>query len=416
MSLLPIWIVDFLGEATVLCTLSVYYFFHRLLVRSRHFRKINIIRSTTSQFITTFEDSLSHNCLIPLEHHSRIDIKMHCNSLLVVVSSLIAIATALPPPQPVLTQKARTSTEATTANQHATAKQEMATLGDFMVEGTIIEDRVFPPHHNKYSTILDWHSSSTSSKASTTSKPPKTAKVVPTNVAPSTCTTYYPTIMRQLSEAFPDVMQENTANTTRAFHVAQAVSFADKIKFNRIQQYVVFNNITAGSWDCQLMVSWPDAQHGGLKVTSSSRRGSSATSGVSLDVYSASYNASAYVSLASPQFAHKNTPNNNGPFSTWDSMMSAIKVGGNNQLSVSDREKGQDKSAVSTDAKISFFGTVGVNPGEYGLTINSEACPSSTSDTLGFLFEIPATDSRDASVSFLADKENGAGIYLLTNC
>lgn len=373
---------------------------------------------------------------------------MHCDSLVLILLSLIGIGVALPPPRSVVSPKASTSTRAevttinhatlpeVTSDRSVTASQDVTTLRDLMVTETIIEHGAYPPEE-KWTTIhlssfptaskVSMTSASTNGKAIKSSKAPqknkttkitKTAstKVAPTHVAPSTCTTYYPTIMRQLSEAFPDVMQENVANTTKAFHVAQAVSFADKIKFNRIQQYLVFSNITAGSWDCQLMVSWPDAHHGDINVTSSSSRGSSAASGVSLDVYSASFNASAYASLASAQVAHKNTPNNNGPFSTWASMMSAVKVSGNNQLSVSDREKGQDKSAVSTDAKLSYFGTVGVNPGEYGLTINSEACPSYTSNTLEYLFEIPTTDSRDASVSFLASKEKGAGVYLLANC
>ncbi|KAJ4394641.1 hypothetical protein N0V93_003860 [Gnomoniopsis smithogilvyi] len=367
---------------------------------------------------------------------------MHCNSFLVVLFSLTGLSVALPPPKVVAPFKTSTSAEVTTvshatphevtATQGANANQDVTTLGDLVVTETIIEHGVYPPEE-KWTTI---HLSSfsmptpgkpsmsntvTKGKAGKAGKATKATKitetkVAPTHVAPSTCTTYYPSTMRQLSEAFPDVMQENVANTTKAFHVAQSISFADRIKFNRIHQYVAFDNITAGSWDCQLMVSWPDSQHGDMKVTSSSNRGSSASSGVSLDVYSASYNASAYASLTSPQLAHKNTPNNNGPFSTWAGMMSALKINGNNQLSVSDREKGQDKSAVSTDARLTYFGTVGVNPGEYGLTINSEACPSSTGNTLEYLFEIPTTDSRDESVSFQASKEKGAGVYLLANC
>lgn len=63
------------------------------------------------------------------------------------------------------------------------------------------------------------------------------------------------------------------------------------------------------------------------------------------------------------------------------------------------------------------FGTVGVSPGEYGVTINSRACPQAGSDgTLQFLFEIPDTDTRNASVSFLGSAEKGAGVYLLANC
>lgn len=78
----------------------------------------------------------------------------------------------------------------------------------------------------------------------------------PTHVAPSTCTTYYPSVLRQLTESAPGAKQANTAKGTKSFQVAQSVSFADNIKFDRIHQYVVFDNIASGSWDCQLMVSW----------------------------------------------------------------------------------------------------------------------------------------------------------------
>lgn len=362
---------------------------------------------------------------------------MNCNSLLLILSSLIGIGTTLAVPS-----KTGAAAEVTTVshatgpevngNQVASAVQGVTTLGGSLITETSIEHGHYPPEAEWTTIHLSSFSMPTSNKPSMINKANKSkvtqaekatkivktkTKVAPTHVAPSTCTTYYPTVMRQLSEAFPAVMQENVANTTKAFHVAQSVSFADNVKFNRLQQYIVFDNISAGSWDCQLMVSWPDSKVGDMKVTSSSNRGSSASSGVSLDVYSASYNASAYASLTSPQTAHKDTPNNSGPFSTWASMLSAIKVRGNNQLSISDREKGQDKSALSTDAKLTFFGTVGVNPGEYGLTVNSEACPSSSSgNSLQYLFEIPTTDSRDASVSFQASKEDGAGVYLLANC
>lgn len=82
------------------------------------------------------------------------------------------------------------------------------------------------------------------------------ATAAPTHVAPSTCTTYYPSILRQLDESAPDVKQANTARDTKAFRVAQSVSFDDNVKFDRTHQYVVFDNIASGSWDCQLMISW----------------------------------------------------------------------------------------------------------------------------------------------------------------
>lgn len=99
------------------------------------------------------------------------------------------------------------------------------------------------------------HHHKTKSEWSTISVVPTPHTSVPTLAAPSACQTYYPSVLRQLHEAHPDVMQANTANTTQSFHVAQSVSSADKVKFDRIHQHVVFDNISPGSWDCQLMVS-----------------------------------------------------------------------------------------------------------------------------------------------------------------
>lgn len=239
--------------------------------------------------------------------------------------------------------------------------------------------------------------------------------VPPTHVAPSTCQTYYPSVLRQIHEAQPDVMQANTANSTRSFHVAQSVSTADHVKFDRIHQHVVFDKIRPGSWDCQLMVSWPNSNPGNMVVSTSSRPGTSATSGVSLDVFSAHYNATAYDSLTRPKDAKLASPDDDsGPFSTWHGMMRATKLHDHSK-------KGHHKSVGDVDAKLTYFGTVAVNPGEYGMAINSGACPSSTAGdgngkTLEFLFEMPSFDSRDASVSFSTKKEKSAGVYLLANC
>ncbi|PSS03694.1 hypothetical protein BD289DRAFT_158312 [Coniella lustricola] len=233
----------------------------------------------------------------------------------------------------------------------------------------------------------------------------------PTHVAPASCKTYYPSVLRQLLEANPDVMQDNTASSFRSFHVAQSVSHADGIKYNRIQQYVLFDSIAPGSWDCQLMVSWPDA---GL-VGASAGPGSTSTSSISLDVYSASYNANAFDSLTQLQGAKIGTPDS-GPFATWTSMMGALKIGGGQSSADNDGSSASTAPVSPVNAKLTYFSTVAVNPGEYGITVNSEACPSSGNDTLGFIFEVPVTDSRNASVSFLGDAEAGDGVYLLANC
>ncbi|KAL1883213.1 hypothetical protein Daus18300_000271 [Diaporthe australafricana] len=257
--------------------------------------------------------------------------------------------------------------------------------------------------------------------APTTTKSFPTA--APTHVAPSTCTTYYPSVLRQLTESAPGAKQANTAKGTKSFQVAQSVSFADNIKFDRIHQYVVFDNIASGSWDCQLMVSWPS--RAGLNISTASRFGAFGSASVSLDVYSASYNASSFGSH--PKFAASRVgtaDNTNStdttPFATWQSMMNAMRVHtAMNELSVKGQTKNMHDKALGGDStvKLTPFGTVGVNPGEFGMTINSRACPQADGDgTLQFLFEIPSTDSRNASVGFLGTAEEGAGVYLLANC
>ncbi|KAF3768998.1 hypothetical protein M406DRAFT_355121 [Cryphonectria parasitica EP155] len=119
--------------------------------------------------------------------------------------------------------------------------------------------------------------------------------------------------------------------------------------------------------------------------------------------------------MTQPEGAKIGTPND-GPFATWASMMGALRIGGNLLSVKADREQDQDKGVSAVNAKLTYFSTVAVNPGEYGITINSEACPTLSSNSLEFLFEIPGTDSRDASVSFLAEKEKDAGVYLLADC
>lgn len=253
----------------------------------------------------------------------------------------------------------------------------------------------------------------------------------PTHVAPSTCTTYYPSVLRQLDESAPNVKQANTAKDKKAFRVAQSVSFADNVKFDRIHQYVVFDNIASGSWDCQLMVSWyvsllspkpctwratqltagnrPSAA--ALKMSTASKFGTSGTAAISLDVYSASYNASSLHSHSNPKGSKIGIPEDS-PFATWQSMTNAMRVPSTKGNAQKADDKGDEASVTLTP-----FGTVGVNPGEYGVTINSRACPQAGEDgTLQFLFEIPNTDSRNASVGFLGSAEKGAGVYLLANC
>lgn len=202
---------------------------------------------------------------------------MHCNFFIFLASGMMSAALALPPPnKSVVTavdQKTIPSSIAKVTPLTHSTPTSFIILGD-VVTATIVEIGEYPPEE-MWTTI---HRASSSSipkagetsvttnsaekvtptvkdKALKTSKPAvkqqatKSAKVkvAPTHVAPATCTTYYPSIMRQISETYPTVMQEDTANTTRSFHVAQSVSFSDKVKFNRLHQYIGFDGIAAGS-------------------------------------------------------------------------------------------------------------------------------------------------------------------------
>lgn len=155
-----------------------------------------------------------------------------------------------------------------------------------------------------------------------------------------------------------------------------------------------------------------------MRITTASNTDLFGTTAVSLDVYSASYNASAFAgnSKSETKGVHVGTKDL-GPFATWESMMKAIAQPGGDDLSVKGGKEKMQPRASATSVQLTYFGTVGVHPGEYGVTVNSEACPSQGSNgTLEFLFEIPSTDGRNASVEFLGNKEEGAGVYLLANC
>lgn len=246
----------------------------------------NIIRSNSRlNAITIFLDYSTHSELLTHihltspKHPSTTAYKMHCNSFIFLVSGLVGIAVAPPPPhRPEITTMGPHKTAATLsiskviahktasssipkATAHKTASSSISkvtalthstdngitTVGD-VVTATIIEIGMYPPE--EVWTTIHRGSSSSTAKAQETSqvikaveksnssmkvkvqqtekpankeKATKTAKVkvAPTHVAPSTCTTYYPSIMRQISETFPDILQEDTANTTKAFHVGR---------------------------------------------------------------------------------------------------------------------------------------------------------------------------------------------------
>ena len=151
-------------------------------------------------------------------------------------------------------------------------------------------------------------------------------------------------------------------------------------------------------------------------MSTASRFGTFGSGSISLDVYSASYNASSLHSHAKPEGSKVGIPEDS-PFATWQSMTNAMRLHtGTDDLPKDNAQQMHDKGDGAS-VTLTPFGTVGVNPGEYGVTINSRACPQADGDgTLQFLFEIPNTDSRNASVGFLGGAEKGAGVYLLANC
>lgn len=152
-------------------------------------------------------------------------------------------------------------------------------------------------------------------------------------------------------------------------------------------------------------------------MSTASRFGTFGSAAISLDVYSASYNTSSLHSHSNPPGSKIGIPVDS-PFETWQSMTNAMRVHAatDDQSTKGNAQKTHDKSDEAS-VTLTPFGTVGVNPGEYGVTINSRACPQAGGDgTLQFLFEIPNTDSRNASVGFLGSAEKGAGVYLLANC
>lgn len=152
-------------------------------------------------------------------------------------------------------------------------------------------------------------------------------------------------------------------------------------------------------------------------MSTASRFGPFGSAAVSLDVYSASYNASSLHSHHKPEGSRVGVPEDS-PFATWQSMTNAMRAhaGTGDHPTKGSAQKTHDQGDDMA-VTLTPFGTVGINPGEYGVTINSRACPQAGGDgTLQFLFEIPSTDSRNASVAFLGSAEKGAGVYLLANC
>lgn len=154
-----------------------------------------------------------------------------------------------------------------------------------------------------------------------------------------------------------------------------------------------------------------------LNMSTASRFGALDSTPVSLDVYSASYNVSSLHSHSKPEGSRVGVPAIS-PFTTWETMTNAMRIHAGTAAfpTKGDAQKTHDKDN-GISVTLTRFGTVGVSPGEYGVTINSRACPQAGGDgTLQFLFEIPDTDTRNASVSFSASAEKGSGVYLLANC
>ncbi|OAA61286.1 hypothetical protein SPI_05310 [Niveomyces insectorum RCEF 264] len=77
----------------------------------------------------------------------------------------------------------------------------------------------------------------------------------PVELAPRCGTTYYPTILQQLSESSPDTVGPNRAATDGDFYVGQTVT--NGVVSGRTYQLVGFQGIAPGSYGCQLVFSLP---------------------------------------------------------------------------------------------------------------------------------------------------------------
>ncbi|ERS95137.1 uncharacterized protein SPSK_06635 [Sporothrix schenckii 1099-18] len=187
----------------------------------------------------------------------------------------------------------------------------------------------------------------------------------PADTAPLCGTTYYPTILQQLSEASPNTVGANTAATSGDFHVSQTVITGSPS--DRIYQLVGFQGIPSGSFGCELALTFP----AGYPITSS-------VGGV-----------------AGP------TP-----------MLNVTTVLRNNPSAIA-YPNGFTFNSFPTQLGPSQgpFGTVSAAAGTT-VSINSESCDSN----LAFVFSIASWTGTSAGVEFAEHKSPLAGVYLTASC
>ncbi|CAK7213904.1 hypothetical protein SBRCBS47491_001964 [Sporothrix bragantina] len=188
----------------------------------------------------------------------------------------------------------------------------------------------------------------------------------PAEIAPRCGTTYYPTILQQLSESSPNAVGANTANTDGDFHVAQTVVNGGAPS-DRIYQLVGFTGVAAGSYGCQLSLTFP----AGYPITSS-------LGGVAGGV--PQLNVTTVLRSNPGAIAYPNG-------FTFNSFPSQLAPGQG------------------------LFGTVSAQPGTT-IVINSETCDTN----LAFLVSIATWTGQSANVEFAEKKSPLAGVYLTANC
>jgi len=180
----------------------------------------------------------------------------------------------------------------------------------------------------------------------------------PAEVAPRCGTTYYPSILQQLTEANPSSVSVNS-NT---FSVQQTVTGGGSA-FDRVYQLVAFTDIAPGSYACQLALTFP------------------------------------------PGYAITTTP------SSWGPQMNVTTVLNGSPDSIVFPNNFSWDALPSLSLGQGLFGTVSAVPGETAV-INSETCDTA----LAFLFEIAVWESVTAAVSFDQSQSPLAGVYLTANC
>lgn len=191
------------------------------------------------------------------------------------------------------------------------------------------------------------------------------ATPTPVEVAPRCGTTLTPTFLQQLTEADPTAVQPNTITTDGDFLVSQSVDTGLNI-VDRVYQLAAFESIPAGSYGCQLAVTFPNS----YPITSTGNPILNVTTVFNDDstslVYPNDYSWSKFFPPPSPPFGQ------------------------------------------------GLFGTVTLEPGTTQV-INSEGCPAGGAG-LGFVISIASWETEAASVGFKQSDSPISGVYMTYNC